>query len=40
MPTEAIIATAFVTGVITIFSLVLAYGQRKYTAYLRGNPQN
>jgi hypothetical protein len=39
MPTEAIIVTAFVAGVITIFSLALAYGQRQTTAYFREHPQ-
>jgi hypothetical protein len=39
MPTEAILATALVTGVITIFSLAIAYGQRQTTAYFREHPQ-
>ena len=39
MPTEAIIATAFVTGVITIFSLALAYGQHQNKKYHREHPQ-
>jgi hypothetical protein len=40
MPTEAIIATLFVTGVITVFSVALAYGQLKTTAYHREHPEN
>lgn len=39
MPTESIIATALVTGVIAIFSLAIAYGQRQTTAYHREHQQ-
>lgn len=39
MPTETIIVTAFVVGVITILSLAIAYGQRQTTAYRRKHPQ-
>ena len=39
MPTETIIVTAFVTGVIIIFSLAVAYGQRQTIAYHREHPQ-
>jgi hypothetical protein len=39
MPSDAILVTAIVTGVITIFSLALAYGQRPTTAHLREHPQ-
>jgi hypothetical protein len=39
MPTETIIVTAFVAGVITVFSLALVYGQRQTTAYRREHPQ-
>lgn len=39
MPTEAIIATALVTGVITILCLAIAYGQRQSTLYRREHPQ-
>lgn len=39
MPTEAIIVTALVAGVITIFSLAIAYGQSQTTAYRREHPQ-
>jgi hypothetical protein len=38
MPTETTIVTALVTGVITIFSLAIAYGQRQTTAYHREHP--
>jgi|APThiThiocy_cv2_1041547.scaffolds.fasta_scaffold06170_8 hypothetical protein len=39
MPSESILATALVTGVITIFSLAIAYGQRQSTAHRREHPQ-
>jgi DMSO reductase anchor subunit len=39
MPSDAILVTAIVTGVITIFSLALVYGQRQTTAYFREHPQ-
>ena len=39
MPTETIVVAGFVAGVITIFSLAIAYGQRQTTAYRREHPQ-
>ncbi len=39
MPTETIFMTALVAGVITIFSLAIAYGQRQTTAYHREHPK-
>jgi hypothetical protein len=40
MPAQAIIASAIVTGVIAIFTIALAYGQRQTTAYHREHPEN
>jgi hypothetical protein len=40
MPAQAIIASAIVTGVIAIFPIALAYGQRQTTAYHREHPEN
>lgn len=39
MPTETIVVTALVAGVIAIFSLAIAYGQRQTTAYHREHPK-
>lgn len=38
MPTETIIVTAFVAGVIAIFSLALAYGERQTESHRREHP--
>jgi hypothetical protein len=38
MPTETIIVTAFVAGVIAIFSLALVYGERQTESRRREHP--
>jgi hypothetical protein len=38
MPTETIIVTAFVAGVIAIFSLALVYGERQTEGRRREHP--